>query len=383
MPAFTPTFEMSSLDPSVRKFFQFNPSLIAQRKYYILNKVLGFMKEELGVETISDLLKCDVKQLILALQAWINKRVRETSTFTIRYEVYLARAFFSFFDVEIPSKKLKIPRKAAKSRIDRIPSLAELQRLVMGARSPRMRLAIMMMCLTGMRLNECLSVRREHIDLDRGFITIPAENTKAGVAREVPIPSELREELKRYFAEHFPFERGYIFCVEGNPEKRIAKGRFYDYYYSLLKRLGLDHRTPDGTAYTLHPHVFRKWYRTQLEAAGINKLLIDMWVGHNSGAVERLYYLPTPEMIREEVEKADKALRIFGHVIEPRREEEREEQINMLWSALWNVVEVVAEQNPRLLRQLQNMGVCFGRAAGPEGNYSVMLLKRGLLRRQP
>ena len=383
MPTFTPTFDISSLDPSIRKFLEYSPSLMAQRRYYILNKILNFMREELGVETISDLLKCDVKQLILALQAWVNKRVRETSSYTIRYEVYLARAFFSFYEIDIPSKKLKVPKKAAKSRIDRLPSLAELQKLIMGARSPRMKLAIMMMCLTGMRLNECLSVRREHIDLERGFITIPPENTKAGVGREVPIPSELKEELKRYLAKHFPYERGYLFCIEGNPEKRIVKGRFYDYYYNLLKRLGLDHRTPDGTAYALHPHVFRKWYRTQLEAAGINKLLIDLWVGHNSGAVERLYYLPTPEMVKEEIEKADRALRIFGHVIEPRREEEREEEINLLWSALWNVVEAVAEQNPKLLRQLQNLGVCFGRASDPEGNYSVMLLKRDLLRRQP
>jgi hypothetical protein len=121
-----------------------------------------------------------------------------------------------------------------------------------------------------------------------------------------------------------------------------------------------------------------------LEAAGINKLLIDLWVGHNSSAVERLYYLPTPDMIKEEVEKADKVLRIFGHVVESRREEEREEQIAMLWSALWSVAETIAEQNPRLLRQLQNLGVCFGRATGPEDNYSIMLLKRDLLgRRRP
>jgi integrase len=372
---------MSTLDASLRRFLEYNPSLVARRKYYILNKVLGFIREELGVETIGDLLKCDVKQLTLALQAWINKRVHETTVKTIRYEVYLARSFLSFHDVEIPSKKLKMPKKAAKSRIDRLPSLAELQKLIMGAKSPRMRLALMMMCLTGMRLNECLSVRREHIDLERGFITIPSENTKAGVGREVPIPSELREELKRYFQKYFPFERGYLFCIEGNPEKRIAEGRFYDYYARLLKRLGLDEKTPDGSAYRLHPHRFRKWYRTQLEAAGINKLLIDLWVGHNSGAVERLYYLPTNEMIKEEFEKADKALRIFGHVVEASRREE-EEQINMLWNALFSVAETVAEQNPRLLRQLQNMGVCFGRAAGPEGNYSVMLLKRDLLRRQ-
>jgi hypothetical protein len=87
-------------------------------------------------------------------------------------------------------------------------------------------------------------------------------------------------------------------------------------------------------------------------------------------------------MIKEEVEKADKALRIFGHIVESRGEEEREEQIAMLWNALWSVAETIAEQNPRLLRQLQNLGVCFGRADGPEGNYSTMLVKRNLLRRQ-
>jgi integrase/recombinase XerD len=377
-----------SIDPSqvedcLRQYFNLNPAIVRRRWHYPLIKVLDFMRNELGLQSVADLLKCDAKQLAIALQAWVAKRAGEASAKTIRFETYLVRSFFAHYDVEIPLRKIKMPRKAGRTRIDRLPSIADLQRLVSGAKSPRMRLAIMMMCLTGMRLNECLNVRREHIDLERGFITIPPENTKTGRGREVPIPSELKEELKQYLEKHYPFERGFLFCVKNNPEKRIHVARFYDKYVKLLRRLGLDEKTPDGSAYRLHPHVFRKWYRTQLEVAGVNKLLIDMWVGHNSGAVERLYYLPTPDMIREEVEKADKALRIFGHVIEPRREEEREAEINLLWSALWSIAETMAEQNPKLLRQLQNLGVCFGRATGPEGNYSVMLLKRGLLRRQP
>ena len=375
-----------SIDPSqvedcLKQYFNLNPMIVRRRWHYPLIKVLEFMRNELGLQSVADLLKCDAKQLALALQAWVAKRAGEASIKTIRFEVYLARSFFTHYDVEIPLRKIKMPRKAGRTRIDRLPSIADLQRLVSGAKSPRMRLAIMMMALTGMRLNECLSVRREHIDLERGFITIPPENTKTGRGREVPIPSELKEELKQYLEKHFPFERGFLFCVKGNPEKRIHVARFYDKYIKLLRRLGLDEKTPDGSAYRLHPHVYRKWYRTTLESAGINKLLIDMWLGHNSG-VEKLYYLPTNEMIKEELAKADRALRIFGHVVESRREEEREEQINLLWSALWNVVEAVGEQNPRLLRQLQNLGVCFGRATGPEGNYSVMLLKRDLLRRQ-
>jgi len=373
-------FDLSTLDPSLRRFLEFNPSLVARRKYYIMRKVLGFMRDLLGLESIDDLLKCDVKQLVLALQAWINKRINETTAKNVRYEVYLARLFFSHYDIELPTRKLKIPRKAARSRIDRIPSLAELQRLVMGAKSPRLRLAIMMMALTGMRLNECLSVRREHIDLERRIITIPPENTKTGVGREVPIPSELLAELKQYFARYFPYERGFIFCVENNPEKRIPEGRFRDKYARLLKRLGLDERTPDGSAYKLHSHIFRKWYRTQLEAAGVNKLLIDLWLGHNSG-VEKLYYLPTPDIIKQEFEKADAALRIFGRPAEPPRVEELSEQIEAVWHALLNLVEIVAEENPRLLRRLENLGIRYGRAAGPEGVFTGIVLKRDRLKR--
>ena len=285
--------------------------ILKRRWHNSLLKALEFIRGELGLASIGDLLKCDAKQLALAIQAWVNKRSGEVAVKTIKLELSLIRSFFSFYDIEIPPKKVKLPRKAGRMRIDRLPSLADLQRLISGAKSPRMRLAIMMMTLTGMRLNECLNVRREHIDLERGFITIPGENTKAGRTREVPIPSELREELKRYFERHFPYERGFLFCVKNNPEKRICTTRFYERYGKMLKRLGLDERTPDGSAYRLHPHIFRKWYRTQLEAAGVNKLLIDLWLGHNSG-IEKTYYLPTPEMIQKEVEKADKALRIFG-----------------------------------------------------------------------
>ena len=336
------------------------------------------MKNELGLQSVADLLKCDAKQLALALQAWVAKRAGEASAKTIRFEVYLVRSFFAFHDVDIPLRKVKIPKKAGRTRIDRLPSLSDLQRLVSGAKSPRMRLAIMMMALTGMRLNECLSVRREHIDLERGIIIVPPENTKMGRGREIPIPSELREELKKYLEKHYPYERGFLFCVKNNPEKRIHVARFYDKYIKLLRRLGLDEKTPDGSAYRLHPHVFRKWYRTTLESAGVNKLLIDLWLGHNSG-VEKLYYLPPPEVIRQEFEKADRVLRIFGRVAEPLQAEEYQEQIRLLWSALLDIATTVEKENPWLLKKLENLGAHYARAASPEGVFTGILLRR----RQP
>ena len=301
----------SSLDKSVAEYLTVNPALLEKRRHYPLLKVLRFLRDELGLSSIDELLKADTRSLCVAFQKWVNKRLSETSIKTIRYEIYLARSFFSFYEVEIPLRKIKVPRKAAKTRIDRIPSVGELQRLISFSRSPRMRLCLMTMALTGMRLGECLGLRREHVDLGRGFIIIPPEHTKTGVGREVPIPTELRRELEHYFRTVFKHDRGFLFGARGNPEKRIPANRFYEQYRRLLRRTGLDAKTPDGSAYALHPHVLRKFYRTTLEAAGVNKLLIDLWMGHNSG-VEKRYYLPTSEIIKREFEKADHALQIFG-----------------------------------------------------------------------
>jgi len=343
--------DVSRLEDCIRSYLEIYPGVVKRRQHYILLKVLDFLKEYLGVKSYEELLKADAKRITLGLQRYIAKRVGEgRSVKSIRFEIYLARSFFSFHDIEIPSKKLRIPRKAGKSRIDRIPSLAEIQKLVMGTKSKRLRLAIMVMALCGLRLNECLSLRKEWIDLERGFITIPPEITKTGKGREIPIPSELKEELKRYF-ENYPYECGYLFCVEGNPEKRIPTNRFYKQYVSLLKRLGLDKRTPDGSAYQLHPHVFRKWYRTMLESAGVNKLLIDLWMGHNSG-IEKTYYLPTPEIVKAEFEKADKALRIFGSAYAPMASE-KAEALEEALEFYEKLMDYIARKNPKILKELE------------------------------
>jgi len=342
--------EVSRLEDCVKSYLEVYPEIVERRQHYVLIKILDFLREDLGVRSYAEILEVDAKRIILGLRRYIAKRVGEgVSAKTIRFETYLVRSFLSFHDIEIPPKKLRIPRKAGRSRIDRIPSLAEIQKLISSTRSRRLRLAIMTMALCGLRLNECLSLRREWIDLERGFITLPPEIVKTGKGREIPIPSELKEELKRYL-EEYPYERGYLFCVEGNPEKRIPTSRFREQYISLLRRLGLDKKTPDGSAYQLHPHVFRKWYRTMLESAGVNKLLIDLWMGHNSG-IEKAYYLPTPELVKAEFEKADKVLQIFGSRPAPMASEKIKalEEAVEFYEKLMNYI---AERNPRLLREL-------------------------------
>ncbi|MDJ0269264.1 MAG: tyrosine-type recombinase/integrase [Aigarchaeota archaeon] len=343
----------SSVEECIEPYLRLNPQLVKRRQDSTLVKSLEELRDILGVFSISELIELgrgNRRKLLDGLQLFVNQLVEKgLSPKSIRFRLYLLRSFLDYYEISIPERKVKLPKKSPR-RIDRIPSLSELQRLIMATRSRRMRLLLHLLPLTGLRLGEALKLRVEYIDLENNTIHLPGEITKSGYPRDVPIFSELKAELERYIHEA-KLNRGYVFHVNGDPEKPIPKNRFYEEYGALLKRLGLDMKTPDGSAYVLHPHVFRNWFRTQLEGAGVNKQLIDLWMEHNTGMVEKVYYLPQPEMIKAEMEKADKAMRIFGALYTP-LESEKVKALEEAVEFYERLTELIAKKNPRLLKEL-------------------------------
>ncbi|MCF3652990.1 MAG: hypothetical protein L2C94_002295 [Aigarchaeota archaeon] len=53
----------------MRQYFKVNPVVVRRRQHYSIVKMLDFMWMELGLGLIDDLLRCDVRQLTLAIQA--------------------------------------------------------------------------------------------------------------------------------------------------------------------------------------------------------------------------------------------------------------------------------------------------------------------------
>ena len=125
----------------------------------------------------------------------------------------------------------------------------------------------------------------------------------------MPIISELRTTLKNYIEREKI--KDYLFPSFADFNRPMQPNNLYDAYYDLLKRLGLAEK--DDVGWKLHFHVLRKWFKTQLEHAGVNRLLIMNWMGHDAGT-QAVYYLPTQEQVKAEIEKAERALRIFGIV---------------------------------------------------------------------
>ncbi len=204
---------------------------------------------------------------------------------SIHFSLYLLSDFLRWFDVDVDMarRKIKLPKKAV-VRSDKLPTLGDLQRLILGTKSPRLRMLIQFLAQTGMRLSEAINCKLTYIGFENGWIKLPGIITKTGQPREIPLISELKEALKKYVEAEGISD--YLFPSAESPNKPMNRHRFYERWYALLKRLKLDER--DSVGFRLHPHTLRKWFKTRLEHAGVNRLLIELWLGHTIGVQGQL-----------------------------------------------------------------------------------------------
>jgi integrase len=297
-----------------RRYLEFaGPKFMRERRHYPLAFILRTALEVAECSSLAEFLEFCRKnndQLRIVFQRIINKLNERYAPKTVSFYMYLLFNFLDFhnIDIEKAKRKLKMPRGTV--RVDRLPTLAEVQKLILASRSPRMRLLIQLLLQTGMRVSEALSLRVADIDFDAKVIRIRGAATKTKRAREVPLIPELEAAIKEYL-DRRKVDSVWLFPNLRDPSQPVSREKMMRNFFNLLQRYHLAPRDPSGRGYQIHFHVFRKWYKTMLERAGVNRLLIERWMGHTIG-VQGVYFLPTPEDEAREREKAAEALRIFG-----------------------------------------------------------------------
>ena len=303
-----------------RQYLEFaGPKFMKDRRHYPLAFILRTALGDTGCGSLAEFLEFCRKnndQLHIVFQRIINKLSERRAPKTVSFYMYLLFDFLKFHRIKLEDAKqqLKMPRGTV--RIDRLPTLAEVQRMILASRSPRMRLLIQLLLQTGMRVSEALSLRVADIDFDAKVIRIRGAATKTKTAREVPLVPELEAAIRDYL-DRRKVDSIWLFPNLKDPSRPVSRGKVMRSFFNLLQRYRLAPRDPSGRGYQIHFHVFRKWYKTMLERAGVNRLLIERWMGHTIG-VQGVYFLPTPEDEERERQKAAEALRIFGKIEQPK-----------------------------------------------------------------
>ena len=270
-------------------------------------------------------------------------------TITGFYLAFLKR-FLRFYglkpDWDIIRARCEIPRTRA-LKVDRAPSVSELRRMILAA-PPRIGLMIHLMAVTGLRVHELLNLKVENLDFTCDPPVVRIVSAKTGKIREIPLTREIVERIRKYLNGR---SEGLLFPTRAG--KPMLKNYLVTAFKRLTLKLGINQRDPSGRGWMLHPYSLRKFFKTRLEEAGVNSLIIETWMGHDLN-VSGAYFRPSRKMILEEWEKAERALTIFAEEDEDkaienvRRIEELEAEIAEMKRALSHLLTRLRESHNRL-----------------------------------
>lgn len=239
-------------------------------------KAVGLMK----VEQIrqSDL---DTMSLKLYPKGSNATRNRQAYTPFIAVMNYAANSDFC------PLRKWRRPKAGDKIRKPRFADFTEMA-FFYNAAKPHIKIIIVLLTYTGLRMGEAVNLLWQDIDLDKQWAII--RKTKTGKPRGVPLHRAVIKELSKvkdrsgYVLRSRGGNEGYVRNYRGGNMARKSKE-------SALRNGGIDHLTW---------HDLRHTCATWLQMAGIDRETRQDILGHSRGAVHDTYvHVPQNRLIAE------------------------------------------------------------------------------------
>ncbi len=164
--------------------------------------------------------------------------------------------------------------------------------------------AILAMCYNGLRINEFLDLKKEHVDLNERIIYAPGSKTKAGKNRIIAIPEDVLPIYQKLMTSKgewlFPSPSG----------KRFDAKNFRDRcFYKTLEKYNL-HICEDNPEIKITPHSCRHTYAALCVTNDLNKKATMDLMGHSKySTTVQLYANATAkniEFLRSEADKIKK-----------------------------------------------------------------------------
>ncbi len=212
------------------------------------------------------------------------------------------KKFFSANGVEI-TRKVSI--KIYNIHEDTLPSREELRR-VLEISNLKAKVCILLMASSGLRIGELHQLKIGDINLEKNpaIIRIKAAGAKERKGRITFISDEARKVLEEYLATRKQIDPNSSLIVT-----RKEKAMSYQNLQFILNNVLRKVSEKDRKRFKLHPHSLRKWFKTQMIAAGVPGPIVDRLTGHARYLAQE-YELYTEEQLREWYSKGVKNLQI-------------------------------------------------------------------------
>jgi integrase len=179
----------------------------------------------------------------------------------------------------------------------------EVYRLLSSTTDKLLQETMMVLALTGTRIEEAASLRVK--DIQDGWITIAKSKTNAGV-RRVPVHPDLRKIIKARITKKAPDDRVFHDMVS---ESKLGthSAAFIKRFGHYRERVGVGEKREGIRRSLVNLHSFRRWFITKAEQAGIAPWVIAAVVGHaRQGMTLGVYSRgPSDDQLRQCIEAID------------------------------------------------------------------------------
>ncbi len=192
-----------------------------------------------------------------------------------------------FFYCQILNKKLMINIRFSKTpkTLPLVLTKNEITRLIGAIINPKHKLMVKLMYSAGLRVNELVNLKAEHLDIANGFGWV--RNGKGNKDRMFVIADSLKNDLIGHVAKECSCQGSFLFkgykCHISTATIRvIIKG--------AAKRAGINK--------SAHPHTLRHSFSTHLIEDGSSVAEVQSLLGHCSAETTMIYvHLAAPKMI--------------------------------------------------------------------------------------
>jgi integrase len=221
---------------------------------------------------------------------------------TITTYIGALKGFLIDSDIEISNEKMRqkvVVPQAYEISSDRAPTKEEVRNILLRSSLPT-KTVITMLASSGMRIGELTQLKVSNLQFGEknmpSKILLKPSATKTRKRRMTFITAEATEFLREHLGEKISNPLTILF-----PEGTDA---LYGRIMRAIGRTGLKEKSDDESArYELHPHCFRKYFFSNCLAAGIDRGLVEGFMGH-AFALDSAYLRMTDEELAGEYSKS-------------------------------------------------------------------------------
>jgi len=188
-----------------------------------------------------------------------------------------------------PFRRIKRRLKKGSNAKERILDFDEYLRLLEVAPS-HLKALLITAFNTGMRRGELMNLQWFHIDRDKWFIRLPADITKEGKAKSIPVNHYVKDILAA-LPRHLHHD--FVFTYKGHPITQ----NFRKSLRTACKAAGIPSSQDEPEWVRISRH--SKHGQNQYAMAGLDKAMRDVILGHSLRGMDAYYLKPTDDDLVE------------------------------------------------------------------------------------